>query len=466
MENNIDTDQAYILGLIVGGGIITNNRLVINLPYRNWGSLKVNPGRAGEISEYIIKTLKPIWKNSYNSDISYTVDVRSWQIFCELNEQLKESLKAVGLPTSGTIKETANIKILSEKLNNATKIKRFIAGLTDTIGSLAKSHRHRVDTNQIISFEFSGKNFKLIADLVNLFEKIGCYPDQVLWNHPNFHSSNDRYYPSWRKGFKLRIRLYDYMLKGNFVSEAKRLSAEENALLQRAEEKSLNDKPSINGRTTLHMDEYSEWLPSNVRGLHYIHYSHMLYVLGGAVSAEMYEFLNEKLEHPELLFVPFTMLTKGEKKDIYEIIQHEDYLKKSTYSDVNFSIYDFQSKLDNKKINTVYGIDEYRGFPKNQVQHAITYVVLAQMGSDKLKGKRVLGKIDEVYKSIRNQIDECGVKIKRPDRGTCLLIETKDYAALVGFLDDELNKKLVSVDKKSLKMTIRNPRFEECPVLL
>ena len=88
------------------------------------------------------------------------------------------------------------------------------------------------------------------------------------------------------------------------------------------------------------------------------------------------------------------------------------------------------------------------------------------MKSDKLKGKRVLGKIDEEYQSIKNLSEQYRVKIRRPDRGTCLLIETDDYAALVGYLDDEFNKKLVTVDKNSLKMRIRNPVFEECPVLL
>ncbi len=461
MGNNIvDTDRAYILGLILGGGEIIGNRLVITLPYRNWGSLSINPERGGEISGYIMNTLKPIWRHAYGIDVSYTVTRESWEIFCEVNEALKNDLISLQLPSAGKIKETANISTLCEKLDNQEKIKRFIAGLTDTIGSLAKSHRHRVAKNQIISFEFSGKNFNLITSLVGLFSKINCYPDQILWNHPNFHSGANRYYKSWKKGFKLRIRLYDYMLKGNFVSEAKRLSAEENALLQNTGEKTMADTLSINGRTTLHMDENSEWLPSNIRGLHFIHYTHLLYILGGAVSKEMLDFLQKKLETPETLITPFTMLTKGTKQEIQEIIKNEPYLRESKYREV--SITDFNLAINSRDTSMVYGVDEYRGFPKNHIMHAITYVVLAQMGSDKIFGTRISGKFEEEFETIKDKISSIGVKILKPDRGTCLIVETKDYAALVGYVDDEFNKKLVSVDKNTLKMRIKNPTYLDC----
>lgn len=47
----IDTDQAYLLGLLVGGGIIHGDSIQIILPYKRWGDMKSNPGRAGDIAE-------------------------------------------------------------------------------------------------------------------------------------------------------------------------------------------------------------------------------------------------------------------------------------------------------------------------------------------------------------------------------------------------------------------------------
>lgn len=459
---NVDTDKAYILGLIIGGGEIIGNRLLITLPYRNWGSLRINPERAGDISGYILTTLRPIWKSVYGLELSYTVENNSWKIYCQVDEKLKADLISLSLPTSGKLKETAAISRLTQSFNNSEKIKRFIAGLTDTVGSLAKSHRHRVDSNQIISYEFSGKNFKLIADLVELFYRIDCKPDQILWNHPNFHSGTNRYYSSWRKGFKLRIKLRDYMVSGNFVSEAKKLSAEENMQLQNQVFDTNEARLSINGRTALHVDENSDWLPSEVRGLHFIHYSHLLYCLGAPVSAEAYESLKRKLDAPEKLISPFTLITKGPKSYINDLIRSEQYLNKTNYTDTPLVLSEIVRYMNDSDVESIYGIDGNRGFPKSHVLHAILYVALAQTESDKLKGTRILGSISEVFNDIKSIIPSLSINVRHPDRGTCLIIESGDFAALVGYVDDEFNKKIISVDKDSLHIRLRNPTYEEC----
>ena len=48
----MDTDKAYLLGLIIGGGVFGNAEDVfsIRLPYKKWGSYLENPQRAGEIA--------------------------------------------------------------------------------------------------------------------------------------------------------------------------------------------------------------------------------------------------------------------------------------------------------------------------------------------------------------------------------------------------------------------------------
>lgn len=459
---NIDTDKAYLLGLIIGGGEIIGSRLLITLPYRNWGSLRINPERAGDISGYILTTLRPIWKNAYGLELSYTVENNAWKIYCEVDADLKKDLALLSLPIAGKLKDTASIATLVKTFNNSEKSKRFIAGLTDTVGSLAKSHRHRVDGNQIISYEFSGKNFSLISELVGLFYSIDCNPDQILWNHPNFHSGTNRYYNSWRKGFKLRIKLKDYMVSGNFVSEAKKLSAEENMQLQAQLPENSQTKLSINGRTSLHKDEDSDWLPSNVRGLHFIHYTHLLYCLGAPISNEAYTFLRKKLETPEKLVSPFTLLTKGPKKAIHDIIDKEEYLSHTTYTNKSLDVHEITRSMSNPERECMYGIDETRGFPKATVLHAVTYLALAETKSDKLKGTRVLGSISEAFDTVKDIIPSLNITIAHPSKGTCLLIESGEYAALVGYVDDEFNKKVISVDDSNLRLRIRNPLYEEC----
>ena len=53
----MDTDKAYLLGLIIGGGVFGNAEDVfsIRLPYKKWGSYLANPQRAGEIAGDILR---------------------------------------------------------------------------------------------------------------------------------------------------------------------------------------------------------------------------------------------------------------------------------------------------------------------------------------------------------------------------------------------------------------------------
>ena len=53
----MDTDKAYLLGLIIGGGVFGNAEDVfrIRLPYKKWGSYIDNPQRAGQIAGDILR---------------------------------------------------------------------------------------------------------------------------------------------------------------------------------------------------------------------------------------------------------------------------------------------------------------------------------------------------------------------------------------------------------------------------
>ena len=113
----------------------------------------------------------------------------------------------------------------------------------------------------------------------------------------------------------------------------------------------------------------------------------------------------------------------------------------------------------------IFGKDEYRGFPKNEIIHAITYIALSEIDPSKLKGNRVLGKFEQEFEKYRNIIPSLDIEVLVPDRGTCLLIRSKDRAALIGYQDDVFNKLLVTVEKNTLKMSVRNPVFEECVIL-
>ncbi len=456
----ISTDKAYILGLIIGGGEITGNTLTITLPYRNWGDIKINPERGGEISEYIIRAVKPVWFAEYDMDISYSVQRGRWQLSADVSTLLLADLEKLDLPLAGNFREQANLSTLTNAFSqNVEKIKRFISGLTDTIGSLNPNHRHRNANFQIISFEFAGFNYNLVGKVAQLFELIGCVPDQVLWNHPNFHATKDRYYTSWKKGFKLRIRLYDYMLNGSFVSEAKKLSATENLTQNTRQEQT--EIMRIAGRTTLHVDENSNVLPVAIKGNHFIHYLHVFTALGIPVDSRSYDFLKQELARAEKYVAPFTVLTKGTREEIEQIIKKESYLSESAYSeDVGFAS-NIESVRASETSKYLYGTEE-AGFPLTTVLQAIAYVGLAELGGDGLMGKRVLGSYESAYERVKSKVGELNVKVFVPNKGTCLLVQGPSFSALVGYIDNEFNKGLISYDTQTLSLKVKEPQFSEC----
>lgn len=52
----MDTDKAYLLGLIIGGAFLGILKMDLGLNYHiKWGSYISNPERAGKIAEYFAK---------------------------------------------------------------------------------------------------------------------------------------------------------------------------------------------------------------------------------------------------------------------------------------------------------------------------------------------------------------------------------------------------------------------------
>ena len=217
----MNTDKAYILGLIIGGGIWGNAEDVfkIRLPFKRWGSYEANPKRAGEISRDVMKLVNPMFRVIYGISVSYDTSVSGvWNILCEGDmSTLRSELEGYGIRCEGEIRKHANIRKIVPELVDDNLKRRFIAGLADTIGSTKRSHRRFNDDKQMVSFEISGFEFDFVCSLCKLLHSIGCYPDQILWNHPNFHCGSNPYDREWKKGFKLRVYLDQYEKFGAFA---------------------------------------------------------------------------------------------------------------------------------------------------------------------------------------------------------------------------------------------------------
>ncbi|MDD3138393.1 MAG: hypothetical protein PHX08_05410 [Lachnospiraceae bacterium] len=452
----MNTDKAYILGLVIGGGVWGNAEDVfrIKLPFKQWGSYEANPKRAGEISRDVMKMVSPLFKAIYNVSISYETSASGvWNILCEGDLiGLRDELEEYGIVCEGEVRKTANINNIVPELVDDNLKRRFIAGLADTIGSTKRSHRRFNDDKQMVSFEISGFEFGFVCSLCKLLHSINCYPDQILWNHPNFHCGNNPYDKKWKKGFKLRVYLDQYEKFGAFAFVSKALSAKENQTLEERKNTAIPcyereiKAPSI---SCVHSDENSELLPEIIRGGHYLHNRHVCAVL--QCEHAPYQEVEKLISNAEYYINPFPVLVKGTVQEINTIIESDSIMKNRTYEKIQMKISDLYEESED---TLLFGDGKGAGYPLNKIVLAITYVIAAQTGQ--LNGLRPRGSKDRIIVDYLKKFTEDTVTILLPELMSPLVVQMNNYAALVGPNNPVVYKKLIEISSKNnYKIKIR-----------
>ena len=109
----MDTDKAYLLGLIIGGGKFGNSEDLfrIRLPFNKWGSYTKNPQRAGIIATDILRTVGQMFQAVYNITIQYeTKESGTWIILCEGDlSEVKDDLTHYGIECEGELRKNVSI---------------------------------------------------------------------------------------------------------------------------------------------------------------------------------------------------------------------------------------------------------------------------------------------------------------------------------------------------------------------
>lgn len=459
MRNDVimSVDKAYIMGLVVGGARWgeEGNSLCIRLPYKRWGAISSDQKRVQSIARDIHKVVIPLLLNVYGITACYEASNSSWDILCSGDfTELRNDLEACELPCKGEMrKNILSLERLILKLHDENLKKQFIAGIVDTIGSMSASQRRYNIDCQIISIEISGYNFGFVCSLCRLLYSIGCYPDQILWNHPNFHASTNPYESKWKKGFKLRILADVYEQVGANAFESKRLAVRENIRQETAQqqaEKCESVLISTPRCSCLHPDEGSCLLPENIRGGHYIHNRHVCAVMG--CKHAPYDGISAFLAEAEKYVTPFPVLVKGTLCEIEKIIGRDDLLASRTYKDITIKVADLLSE-DSVPLR-LSADSSSAGYRINDILNAVTYVVAAKF--NRLSGKRPRGKRDEILGEAINLIPDLAVVVRVPDLLTPMQITLGDYSALVGPYNPKVYSKLISFDPyNKYKMYIR-----------
>lgn len=381
----------------------------------------------------------------YDLRIQYeTTHGGDWTIICKGDTSaLKDDLKQYDIVAEGELRVTADISLLVEDLVDDTLKRRFIAGLADTIGSMTKSHRRFTEEHQIISFEIKGYNFRFVCDLCHLLYAINCIPDQINWNHPNIHCTNDPYYRQWHKGFKLRVLLDQYAKFGAFAFRTKAETSQENRRLQQehyeaepCEYRHFHVTPS-----TVHSAENDPKLPYVIRGGHYIHFRHICAVLG-CKHAPFVE-LSHHFSELGKLVIPFPILSKSSLSEINSRINADPLMANRTYSVNNVRVDSLISIFKNNRNTLLYGTRSDSGYPIAEVLKGVAYVIA---NNDELNGTRPKGNYLALIRAHLGQSPDIMVELRRPDLLTPLILSGNDRGAMVGAMNPAVYERLVEFD--------------------
>lgn len=457
----MNTDKAYLLGLIIGGGIFGNaeEAFRIRLPYKKWGSYIDNPQRAGQIAGDILQKVGQMFRAIYGLSVQYeTTPGGIWTILCEGDiTGVRDDLTHYGITCEGEIRGSANINQIVPELVDDNLKRRFVAGLADTIGSMAKSQRRFSDEHQILSFEIKGYNFQFVCDLCKLLYSINCIPDQVNWNHPNIHCTSDPYYSQWNKGFKLRILLDQYARFGAFAFRTKAETSNENRQLQQQthEAESCEARDFHVTPSTIHPAENDTRLPENIRGGHYIHFRHFCTVMG--CEHAPYEKVCQCFAHLGELINPFPILCKDSLSRVETIIQEDPLLANRNYAINNISVSSLYAIYQDNSSALIYGSSETNGYPITEVLQAIAYVI---SNEDELFGKRPKGYISIIERHIRNNPGET-VEVRRPELLTPLIVLSNGRGALIGANNPRVYSRLITRDPSNQYKILVRPITEE-----
>ena len=460
----MNTDKAYIMGLVVGGGCFSSNHksFSIKLPYRQWGDYAKNPERAGMIANDILKVVKPLMSVEYNLDVSYTPG-KEWNIVCHGDTtDLIRDLQSFHIEPTSDLHKTADLQYLIASFSDTNMKKRFIAGVADTIGSMAPSHRRFTDDVQIISFEISGFNYKYVCQLCNLLYQLGCVPDQILWQHPNMQSGTDSYYTSWKKGNKLRVTLDSFSTFGSLAFKSKPIASKENRKKEgkyNSAEKCENKTLSVPGVVAVHVDENYADIPNELRGGHFIHHKQICAALNCPHSPQRE--LDRLLTHAENYISPFTVLHKDTAVGVSNIITADPLLRDREYTQADIEVKYLVDAMHDGAATILFSgntpILHYsrdKGYPMNVIMDAVAYIVASKTGN--LNGKRPRGNREEIIVNAITAIPDFAVTVKIPDLLTPMVLTDGKVAALVGPLNAQVYRQLISYDPDNkYKMLVR-----------
>ncbi len=425
---NLNHTKAYILGLLVGGGKIDKHTFIIDLPYKKWG---MDTKRMNVIATDILTRICNYFNSTYKFNVTYEIGNSKWLIKpidgSDFSEVI-EDLNSLGLPTGGFLLAKANL-IKAKSILKDIQVESFLSGIFDARASLTLSHRRFTDDAPVVSIEIPGstKNFLFVVQLCSWLTELGSVTDQILYNHPNQHSSSDPNYKGWKKGFKIRFLVKSFLTNHSFALQAKAIDITNIKKTQNKEEQTpcylrKLRKPSA---VSVHIDQNSNELPIEVRNKLFFHYHHFCALLNCPFAPV--EEIKKLVKNAKEYITFFPRLTK----DNFDVLNSQFdsikdiYFPESTKYEFEIAV---ENAIDNEDLSHFIGIDQ-----------GIAYLFATE-----LNGKRHTGSMSEILKL--NEAKFITIYSYDENFDSPILVRNlkNDRAFICSSIDNSLNQKIIN----------------------
>jgi len=330
----------------------------------------------------------------------------------------------------------------AKKELKGVSIESFLSGIFDARASLTLSHRRFTGDAPVVSIEIPGstKNFKFVVQLCSWLTDLGSTTDQILYNHPNQHAASDPEYRGWKKGFKIRFLVRTFLAQHSFALQSKSIDITKIENHQKRKEQipcflRKLKKPSP---VTVHSDQNSSDLPTEVRNKIFFHYLHFCAVMGcpHAPVEEIKKIVSKK----ESFISFYPRLTKGKKEYLLkqiEIIKENDFPKIDIVKNVRI----VKSILKDEKLEDYIGID----------------VGIAYLFAHSLKGKRHIGNMNEILNSCLESDIEI-ISIGNDYENPLVFINNNNHRAFIcSSIKSKFNQSLIKrkIEVNNLTISIK-----------
>lgn len=275
MFDYIDTDVAYLLGLITGRGVFSEDRdtkrLLIHFPFR----LMEVTGMPGSKLKFDQQTEIRLCLDDVRNRINEILEVN---VGIERSSN-EVTLKAVF--TKSTM-SWRNLRMLCNYKNNFSEFelpeiiysakpeiqREFLRGLADSSASPSYEDRDQAGYQRIV-IQFNNQNWRLPIQVCKLLQEcLNINVQHILWGHPNVRTPKQSK-QQWAKEHRLRIFAEDFEPIGFYFSYKQKILeelAKYNKKHKRHKSSPCNPKiKEIRQKKPKHPGEKDPKLPKEVR---------------------------------------------------------------------------------------------------------------------------------------------------------------------------------------------------------